>query len=264
MEKQDVLDFISNISDLHEIQTLKQHWRNRQFSYEDNARPNFGLMLLLNGHIDFTYRDKCISARPGDLIFFPKNSHYSAAFHSDSGATDDYLINFHTSTEFVHDVVPLKLFEDASYACEDYLKQLLKENLSINSSSLRKQGLLYLLFDSILTMQNKEDSALHNMLQKAQNLLKNDYELSIPEIARRCCTSESSLRRFFFQHIGMSPAKYRLQMKLNQAMFLLDSTDMSVNEIAASLNFYDTAYFCKTFRAHIGISPRQYALKKKL
>lgn len=264
MNKQMILDFFCTASDLYQIKTLKQLWGNTHYSYENEARPDYGIMLLLNGQIDFVFGDECLSAEPGDLIFLPKNSHYNAIFHCDSVATDDYLVNFDTLAEFPCDAKPMRLFKNASYACSDCFKQLLKEDLSVNRSPLRQKGLLYLLFDAIISMQNKEDSALHTILDKAQNLLKNNYEISISDIAHSCCTSESNLRRLFCQHIGMSPAKYRIQMKLNQAMFMLDSTDLSINEIAASLNFYDTAYFCKTFRTYTGMTPRQYSLKKKL
>lgn len=264
MDKQLILDSFHTMTDLHQIKALKQRWGNTSYSYVNNGRPDYGIMLLLSGQINFVFGNECLSAEAGDLIFLPKHSHYEAIFQCESTDTYDYLVNFDTLFEFSYSAKPMKLLANASYACLDYFKQLAKESFSINSSPLRKRGLLYLLLDAIISMHKKEDSALHTILDKAQNLLKNDYEISVADIAHACCTSESNLRRLFCQHIGMSPAKYRIQMKLNQAMYLLDTTDLSINEIAASLNFYDTAYFCKTFRAHTGMTPRQYTLKKKL
>lgn len=244
MNRQMVLDFLNTVTDLHQVKALKQRWGNTSYSYANNARPDFGIMLLLNGRIDFVFRNECLSAEAGDLIFLPKHSHYEAFFHGEPTNTYDYLVNFDTSSEFSFSKEPIKLLGNASYACSDYFKQLARESFAVNSSPLRKRGLLYLLFDVIISTQKKEDSALHTILDRAQNLLKSDYEISISDVAHSCCTSESNLRRLFCQHIGMSPAKYRIQMKLNRAMYLLDLTDLSINEIATSLNFYDTAYFC--------------------
>lgn len=264
MDRQQIFDFLSKTTDIHHVKALKQRWGDTSYSYVNEGRPNFGIMLLLNGQIDFVFGDDCVSAEAGDLIFLPKHSHYEAVFHRETTYAYDYLVNFDTTTEFCHENIPVKLLGNTTYICSDYLKQIARESFAVNSSALRKKGLLYLLFDAIISLQEKEDSALRAIIDKAQTLLKNDYEISISEIAHSCCTSESNLRRLFCQYVGMSPAKYRMQMKLNHAMYLLDLSDLSINEIAASLNFYDTAYFCKTFRAHTGMSPRQYASKKKL
>jgi len=264
MNRQQVFDFLSKTTDIHHVKALKQRWGDTSYSYANDGRPNYGIMLLLNGRIDFIFGDECVSTKAGDLIFLPKHSHYEAVFHRETTYAYDYLVNFDTATGFCHENIPVKLLGDATYVCSDYLKQIARESFAVNSSSLRKKGLLYLLFDTIISLQKKEDSALHAIIDKAQTLLKNDYEISIADIARACCTSESHLRRLFCKHVGMSPAKYRMRMKLNRAMYLLNLSDLSINEIAASLNFYDTAYFCKTFREHTGMSPRQYALKKKL
>ena len=264
MDRQEIFDFLNRTTDIHHVKAFKQRWGNTSYSYINRERPDYGIMLLLSGQIDFIFGDECLSAKTGDLVFLPKHSHYEAVFHCELADTYDYLVNFDTATEFCYRNEPMKLSGNASYTCSDYFKQLAKESFSVNGSTLRKKGLLYLLFDAIISMQTKEDSALHTILDKAQDLLKKDYEISISDIAHACCTSESNLRRLFCQKIGMSPSKYRMQMKMNRAMYLLDLSDLSINEIAASLNFYDTAYFCKTFRAYTGMSPRQYALKKKL
>lgn len=36
------------------------------------------------------------------------------------------------------------------------------------------------------------------------------------------------------------------------------TTDQTVDEIAAALNFYDEAYFCKVFTKNLALSPTQY------
>jgi AraC-like DNA-binding protein len=72
------------------------------------------------------------------------------------------------------------------------------------------------------------------------------------------------LRKIFSDQIGISPTQYRLKEKLNQAKYLLESTDMSVGEISDNLNFYDTAYFCKLFHKQMGLSPKQYRQNKML
>jgi AraC-like DNA-binding protein len=51
---------------------------------------------------------------------------------------------------------------------------------------------------------------------------------------------------------------------MKRAMYLIESTNMTVNEIAESLSFFDAAYFCKVFRAYTGMTPTQYAKSKRI
>ena len=57
---------------------------------------------------------------------------------------------------------------------------------------------------------------------------------------------------------GYSPIKHFLNMKMEQACHLLDSTDMGVGAIAAQLGYEDPLYFSRLFRKTIGFSPRSY------
>ena len=259
-----ILDFLNSDLNFSSCRILKQHWVQGSYSYMKRPRPNHGIMLLLNGRVDFVTNSETLSAKAGDLIFLPKNSHYKAFFNCGSEPVDDYLVNFQASSELLAQAKPIHLFENASHSCVDSCKQLLKEEMSNNPSTIRTKGLFYLLLDSIMSMQKEENPKLRNILVEAQKLLELNDELSIPEIARACCVSESSLRRIFCQHFGIPPVKYRLQTKLNRAMYLLDSKEMSINEIASSLNFYDTAYFINFFQEHTGMTPRQYIKNRKL
>ena len=45
---------------------------------------------------------------------------------------------------------------------------------------------------------------------------------------------------------------------MKKAENLLESTDMSIDDIVRQLNFYDTSYFCKSFKKMYGFSPLQY------
>ena len=62
----------------------------------------------------------------------------------------------------------------------------------------------------------------------------------------------------------LSPSAFRLQARLLRAAYLLESANMTIGEIADELHFYDAAYFCRTFRAHYGVTPRQYAQHNRL
>ena len=47
-------------------------------------------------------------------------------------------------------------------------------------------------------------------------------------------------------------------MKMEHACHLLDTSQMSVKEVAASLGYEDQLYFSRVFSKTIGLSPRAY------
>ena len=105
--------------------------------------------------------------------------------------------------------------------------------------------------------------APHDLTDKALPLLE-ETELPIAQVAANCGISESGFRALFHKAKGSSPREYRLSCKLRKARYLLESTDLSVGQIAETLHFYDEAHFCKLFRQKTGCSPREYAKNQKL
>ena len=57
---------------------------------------------------------------------------------------------------------------------------------------------------------------------------------------------------------GQSPIQYFIHMKIQRACYLLDSTAMSVKEVAATLGYDDMYYFSRLFKKVLGIAPSDY------
>lgn len=243
---------------------LKQHWTQARFSYIENPRPDYGIMLVLNGQIDFVSPQMdTLCAKAGDIIFLPKNSYYEASFRIELGKIDNYLINFESDKALAY-TKPTLISKNASFACADLFQKFIDEMYNVENMNFRSKGLFYLLLDSVSSTNKAPESAHNIVFEKAKILLKESEDIPISQIARECSVCESGLRKIFSDQIGISPTQYRLKEKLNKAKYLLESSDMSVGEISDKLNFYDAAYFCKLFHKQIGLSPKLYRQNKKL
>lgn len=82
--------------------------------------------------------------------------------------------------------------------------------------------------------------------------------LDVPALAESVGCSESTLRRLFVRHTGMSPYKYFLRLKVNAAKSALAHSALSIKGIAAELGFSDQYHFSRVFRATSGQSPREW------
>lgn len=244
------------------VKALRQRWQQKSFSYLHYPRPDHGLMLLINGQIDFACGSAILSAQAGDLIYLPQGCLYEAIFRTELGAIDNFLINFTASSPAPCDM-PKRLMENAPLALSDLFRQFVEENYPAILRPLRSKGHFYLLLDAIFTSRPQIKTQRDQTIAKALSLLHDDA-LSIRDIARQCSVSESSLRQLFQEKMRLSPTKCRLQMKIRRAQYLLESTDMTVSEISDALGFFDAAYFCRVFREHTGMTPKNYARNKKL
>ncbi|MBR7164775.1 MAG: AraC family transcriptional regulator [Clostridia bacterium] len=257
----EVLEYLRGDGNLSLTKLLKQHWNQERFDYRSLARPDHGLMFVLHGEVELRGEGVSLTASAGDLVFLPKNSRYEAVF---DGETEDYLVNFNVSGAEPKFSAPVRILHGAPLSCSEGIASLVGEKYFENPSDLRLKGLFYLLLDNVAKAVTGRDSKDYEAVEKAKTMLCGENEVKVQEIARLCGISESVLRRRFREEVGCSPARYRLLRKLEKAKYLLESTDLSVAEIADALHFYDGAYFCKTFRSHVGMTPMQFAKRKEL
>ncbi len=82
--------------------------------------------------------------------------------------------------------------------------------------------------------------------------------LSLDELAARARLSKYHFSKRYKQLTGYSPIKHFLNMKMEYACRLLDSTDMNIQAVAGAVGYEDPLYFSRQFRNTIGTSPRDY------
>lgn len=65
---------------------------------------------------------------------------------------------------------------------------------------------------------------------------------------------------YFKKHTGCTFCDYVNQVRLFRAKALLDTTDLSVKEIADAVGFHSQAYFSRMFTRQFSVSPREYRM----
>jgi two-component system response regulator YesN len=86
--------------------------------------------------------------------------------------------------------------------------------------------------------------------------------LSVDWIARQIGISESYLCRCYKDFYKSSPYKHIVRRKIKVARELLaQHADLSIEEIAAKLDYCDGNYFIKVFKKEVKMTPHQFRLK---
>jgi transcriptional regulator GlxA family with amidase domain len=89
-----------------------------------------------------------------------------------------------------------------------------------------------------------------------------DHNLLVAEIAAQSDYSPSHFFKLFREETGCTPIGYLTRLRMNCACQLLDTTELSVKQVAAKLGFSDPGYFSRVFKLTIGQAPRIYRASK--
>jgi len=88
-------------------------------------------------------------------------------------------------------------------------------------------------------------------------------KISIEKLAESAGMSMSSLLRHFKRINGSSPKEYLLKLRVNYACELLDTTRLSIDEIAFKSGFNDSNYFSREFKKLTDTTPSKYRADKQ-
>jgi AraC family transcriptional regulator len=97
---------------------------------------------------------------------------------------------------------------------------------------------------------------LNNLYEFTRSSINKNIKLS--ELATVVHMSEFHFARLFKQTTGISPYRFVLQLKIDQAKMLIKKEKKSCSDIAYMLNFSDQAHFSHVFKKVTGFSPRTF------
>ena len=121
--------------------------------------------------------------------------------------------------------------------------------------------LRHLLTSIALQMREAQASSQHSFnLEEVQNFMLEQIgrQLDLDTLAATAKLSKYHFANKYKTLTGYSPIKHFLNMKMEHACHLLDTSELSVKGVAAALGYDDPLYFSRLFSKTIGMSPRSY------
>ena len=109
--------------------------------------------------------------------------------------------------------------------------------------------------------QNFVADGKRSLIQNSVKYMLDNYkksDLSIKEIAERSFISEVYFRKLFKKEYGISPQKYIINLRIQNAMGLISTGYYSIKEAALMSGYTDYKYFSSEFKKLKGVSPSQY------
>jgi AraC-like DNA-binding protein len=119
------------------------------------------------------------------------------------------------------------------------------------------------LIHALSTHRNPNNDVDEQAIEKAKFFLRENLEnpLDMQQLVRQLPMSYSKFRKMFKQATGESPNQYHLNLRLDKARELLNTTNLNVTEVAYNLGFDSVFYFSKLFKKKNGVSPKSFREK---
>jgi len=269
-------------------------WDNGMYCFETDAvkilRSNlqrgfvacFAFMLVDKGWMTIYYNGRELTFHPNDLYT------YSPGLPVDVIATSDdfhglcLMADEHVTIEApsVHDLVHLaylpivQLHEPKQTLASDAAQHLIMKMREIigylHSDHIYKGEVLRMLYSIfLLDLQNAQQRAIvdRQIPQRVEEIFIDFIRLlpryfvehhDIPFYASKLHITPVYLSRVVRQVTGRTVVDYINQMLLMEASFLLQTSQLSITQIADQLHFADTPSFSKFFSRLEGMSPKEY------
>lgn len=110
--------------------------------------------------------------------------------------------------------------------------------------------------------QNYKPEIVPAAIQKSVAYLQAHYkqhDLTISKVASESYMSEVYFRRLFKMAFNITPQKYIIQLRIQNAVGLISTGYYSLAEVAQMSGYTDYKYFSVEFKKHMGVSPSDYS-----
>lgn len=286
-EKRDIT-LSSPASDYFDISTcavsggcLQSH--SGPYLFGRHIHTSFEAYLITQGNCFMNIHGKDISCKKNDFIMILPNTVHS--FEVKENECCEFLHIHFNSELFAHILVKktpefsISLTDALLFHCNFYYKQASNVTLfnlvtsivgiyqnpnsysAISNNLYVAQLMLYILEqvskDAPLTLgvhiQNRYIS--YTLQYVAEHFQE---KILIPDIAKELNISTRYLGKLFSQHMNLTLANYINIYRINQAIQLMSTTDMSLVDIALSIGLNDAQHFSKLFYKIINMTPGKY------
>ena len=240
-------------------------------------RENYVLHYITEGKGYLEYKDQKIPLQKGDFFllipgevtyyFADTQTPWSYYWLGISGIKAQEYFNLSS----IHEMAYLR--SPHTEALGTFIGTIVKDAERLDESKASQLHVISQLFElmhQLNALSPKLDqetiSPSQKLYREAKHLIDigyNSQDISIQEIADKLGVHRSYLSSIFKDFHKISPKEYLLEVRMNRAKELLETTNQPIKIIAYSVGYLDPLHFSKAFRQYYDCSPSQYRTLKQ-
>ena len=227
-------------------------------------RPHCGLFWCADGSAEFMIGTCPFELKKNEVLcYYPFEAHRIRVLHDsfeyfwitfDGTDVSDTLAKFRCFREpFRTGPPPETLFREA-YDCLGDLSE---------AALYRGGAIVYQILSMAACPREKKDTdtpenLLVSRFQQIVDEESGNRELNLMKIASRLHCHRTTLTRLVKQKLGFLPVHYLNQVRLRNALELLENSDLTAAEISEVCGFATPEYFSRKFKQLTGEPPRRF------
>jgi AraC-like DNA-binding protein len=235
------------------------------------------IFLQLHGSTDFSFPHEGFRLGPDEICIIPAGVPHGEVVHPGADQPFRNLVaGFYNNTlslHFAHEVRPGKPdIEVIEFFDAPNLEVFLTlANTAAHTHSLQGparvavlKGLLLALLGLFRNVVETGTGRLNSDIGKvfqAKCLVREQFanaELGVHHIAEQLSCSPDYLSHLFHTETRERLTHYIQRIRIQGARFALETTALTISEIAYANGFADPAYFARVFKQHKGMTPQEY------
>ncbi|MDF2607046.1 MAG: hypothetical protein K0S34_1241 [Bacillales bacterium] len=252
---------------------------NDEFPSDYEASPNnktmgYGFLYILNGSGIFTFADKELVLKKGQIIHGNRDTSLKIKITSDE-PLEYFLILYSCSLSYYDNQERFSIGVQSPFHFEgaieienkaelvgilQYLSENWKNKYGVEKIRLKGQfyEFLYLVLKSIENKNKRNDLQIN--VQSTIDYMKHNYmePLNLDLFAEKTGWSTGYFCNVFKNKVGISPIEFLIDIRMERAKVLLERSNSSLKDIAKSVGYEDPYYFSRIFKKKIGCSPSQF------
>ena len=250
---------------------MKNYFQRDYTIFRPNGRKDYYLVYAALGFFDVEYNGEMVHVERGTCVLFEPEVPQLISFNVEGGPTIFYA---HFTGEAFAEMVkglapdPITFFKihDCT-AFEILFNRLVKNFLPLKACSGRKPiytpkviGLLMELLDHLSPSRAERSKPEQDAITAALLYINEHFreDVNLECYAKIAHLSLGRFSHLFTRKAGISPYRYVLSLRIEEAKELLMYSSMNISEIAASIGIPEASYFSRIFRKCTGYSPSEY------
>lgn len=220
----------------------------------------YRIMYILNGRGKFIFENEYLTAEKGDIMVFKPMEVYNLISEGDD-EWEFCVIAFTAQNDISFFQYPT--ISKGNAQIREYFMNA--EKIWMHKTiayELYLKGILNIIFYNIIVQTQQYPKSCKFIDDTISYMKENMHKkITVTELAKLACYSNSYYNKAFVNLMGISPIKYLTNLRVEKAKELLNTGMLSISEVSQQCGFDNLYYFSNAFKKNTGKRPSIYKSK---